>query len=81
MQQDTIGKVNFRIQKSFTPLELVCHGPLDLQTQLLQISWLAIRERIISSISWKIKTHINKNDERVPTFLKPLGVEINPNNP
>lgn len=44
MQQDTIGKVNFRIQKSFTPLELVCHGPLDLQTQLLQISWLAIRE-------------------------------------
>ena len=60
MQQDTIGKVKFRIQKSFTPLELVCHGPLDLQTQLLQISWLAIRERIISSISWKIKTQSTK---------------------
>ena len=44
MQQDTIEKVNFRMQKSFTPLELVCRGPLDLQTQLLQISWLVIRE-------------------------------------
>lgn len=81
MQQDTIGKVNFRIQKSFKPLELVCRGPLDLQTQLLQISWLAIRERIIKLNIMENKNSMNKNDERVPTFLIPIGIQVNPNNP
>lgn len=81
MQQDTIGKVNFRIRKSFTPLELVFRGPLDLQTQLLQISWLAIRERIIKLNIMENKNSMNKNDERVPTFLIPIGIQVNPNNP
>lgn len=81
MQQDTIGKVNFRIQKSFTPLELVCRGPLDLQTRLLQSSWLAIRERIIKLNIIENKNSMNKNDERVPTFLIPIGIQVNPNNP
>ncbi len=47
---------------SFPPLELVCHGPLDLQTQLLQISWLVTRERIIKQELWSTFQYHGKSE-------------------
>lgn len=78
-------KHNVQLMKNYLPLELAYHGPLDSQTRLLQIFWLAsIKETNTSNqviYIGKINMRVYQSKKPDVTLLKPLWVQINPNNP